>query len=50
MRNQQICRLCISVADPDPRIRMSLGLLDPNPGPVVRSKDLDRDPSIIDQK
>ncbi len=33
-----------SVADSDPYV---LGLLDPDPDPVVRCTDLDPDPSII---
>jgi hypothetical protein len=32
------------------RILMFLGLLDPDPDPLVRSMDLDPDPSIIMQK
>ncbi len=33
---------------PELRVRMFLGLLDPDPDPVVRGTDLD--PSIIKQK
>jgi hypothetical protein len=29
---------------------MFLGLLDPDPAPLVRGTDLDQDPSIIKQK
>jgi hypothetical protein len=32
------------------RIRMFLGLLDPDPDPLVRGMDPDPDPSIIKQK
>ncbi len=32
------------------RIRMFLGLLDPNPDPLVRGMDLDPDPCISKQK
>ncbi len=43
-------RVFFSVADPDPRIHMFLGLLDPDPNPLVRNMDPDSDPSIIKQK
>ncbi len=42
----------ISAADPDPirRIHMFLGLLDPDPDPLVRGMDPDPDPSFTKQK
>jgi hypothetical protein len=55
---QKVCKICemfmaldlqTSVADLDPRrIRMFLGILDPDPDPLVRGTD--PDPSIIKQK
>ncbi len=36
----------INVADPDPHV---LGLLDPDPDPLVRGIDPDSDPSITKQ-
>ncbi len=44
----------ISAADPDPNPdpldRMFLGLLDPDPDPLIRGIDPDPDPSITKQK
>ncbi len=44
--------VCISVADPDHGIHRYLGLLNPDPDPLVRGidRDPDPDPSIIKQK
>jgi hypothetical protein len=39
-----------SVADPDPPEPHVLGLLDPDPDPLVRDMDPAPDPSIIMQK
>jgi hypothetical protein len=60
LKNKKICKICemfmsldlqIIVTDLDPRrIRMFLGILDPDPDPLVRGTDPDPDPSIIKQK
>jgi hypothetical protein len=39
-----------SVADPDPPDPHVLGLMNPDPDPLVRGMDPDPDPSIIKQK